>query len=189
MSLLDVRARIVLKHAERAAAAVVWKVAGAACFGVAAAVGLAAAAVGLAPEWGWPAVLGAIAALFAVVGAVAWAISASLRTPKAPADPAVESLENEAAYWGRVLSPPPEVKEAKRTAVHGPTVEHAVESLQKMLKDPVMIASAAFAVAAILGPFRALRTAAKVAAAASAVRQVARTVRDSGVGGSASGRT
>jgi hypothetical protein len=188
VNLLEVRARIVLKRAERVAAAAVWRVAGIASLGLAAMVGLSAAAIALAPEWGWPAVLAAIAAVFAIVGAGAWGISASLRRPEAVADPAVEALENEAAYWGRVLSPPPEVKEAQRATAHRPSVEHGVESLEKMLKDPAMIASAVFAVAAILGPFRALRTAAKVAAATSAVRKVARTLKDSGVVGGGSTR-
>jgi len=182
VSLLDVRSKLLLRHAERAAAALLWKAAGGACLGLGVLVGLSAAAIAAAPHWGWPTVLGLIAAVFFVGGFVAWGIAASRLRPRP--DPEAEELERQAEHWASVLSPPKPKTDRSESSSASPArsslgrVDAALRSLQRSAKDPVTVASAAFAAAAVLGPFRALRAAAKIAAAASAARSVARAVRD-----------
>lgn len=190
VSLLDVRAKLLLRHTERAAVALLWKAAAAVCIGVAVLIGLAAGAIAAAPVWGWPAVLGVGAGTVAIAGLIAWSVGASKEKPVP--DPETQELEREAAHWQAVIHPPKPAKEETRaggnhhaasssTASPFGRVEEVLKSLQESAKDPMVVASAAFAVAAIMGPLRALRTAAKVAAAASAARSVARAVRETGV--------
>ncbi len=181
VSLIDVRAKLLLHDAEQAAAALLWKAAAGACLGLAALVGIAAGAIALAPVWGWPAVLGAGAGVLALVGLVAWAVAASVQKPKS--DPIAEDLELQAARWRAVLQPP-EVKvlTSPPAGASSAPVDDPLKALHQLIKDPMVIASAIFAVTAVLGPMRAIRTAARVAAAASAARQVAKAVRESPLG-------
>jgi hypothetical protein len=183
VSLLDVRAKLLLRSAERAAAAMLWRAASGVCLGAAVLVGLIAGAIALAPVWGWPAVLGALAGVLALGGLAAWGVSASMLRPGAE-DAESKELERDAVYWSDALHPPKIAQDVDAAGGHAHSngacgrFNDVVKSLQKSAKDPVVVASAAFAIAAVMGPLRALRTATKVAAAASAAKSVARAVRE-----------